>query len=387
MRRAPSLSAPRRGSSVGGSSGVVRDWRTAQRYPTLDLLRVVAVSMTLLLHAPSVSEQLPVISSVQLGLNLGVDLFMLISGWLLGGQLIRDCRTGVLSAGRFYLRRWLRTLPAFYAVLIVLCAVGALSNADGAAIASHFLFLQEYLEVQQYGVSWSLCVEEHFYLLLPLLVPFILRHGSARRLLLGAVGISALEVLVRTLVYEPGERLPYLSHLRSEGLFLGLALAYVAQCRPLEWAWLGRSCHFLFVVGVPATGLAMLLSRTAPSILFFTWLPTLGTWALALTFIAAVHESSWLSRLSLPGARYLGELTYSIYLVHTLVPPLLRHDSVMQLGESSAAAFAVTLLLSVLLHHGVERPFLRLRARLLAARSSAPIHVAPLVRARPGRLE
>lgn len=370
----------------------MRDWRKPQRYPTLDLLRVVAVSMTLLLHAPSVAEQLPVIASVHLGLNLGVDLFMLISGWLLGGQLIRDYRTGELSAGRFYLRRWLRTLPAFYAVLLVLCFAGALSDAESGAIASHFLFLQEYLELQQYGVSWSLCVEEHFYLLLPLLVPLLVRFGSARRMLLAAVAVSVLEVMVRTLVYQPGQHLPYLSHLRSEGLFLGLGLAYVAQCRPLTWVWLGRHCRWLCAVGVPSTALAMLLSRTAPSILFFTWLPTIGTWALALAFVASVHESSWLSRLSLPGARYLGELSYSIYLVHTLVPPLLQHAWLASLGDSSVAALALTLALSALLHHGVERPFLRLRARLLAARSNAPFHdaaldAAPLLRARSGRLD
>ena len=368
-------------------ANAARERDGSTRHPALDLLRIAAAGMTLLLHAPSVSAELPVISSVQLGLNLGVDLFMLISGWLLGGQLIRECRSGQLSAGRFYLKRWLRTLPPFYAVLLVLCLTGELSSAGDADIASHFLFLQEYMEVQQYGVSWSLCVEEHFYLLLPLLVPFMLRHGSARRLLLAAVGVSVLELCLRTLVYEPGLNLPYLTHLRSEGLFLGLALAYVAECRPLAWAWLGRWCHALFLVGVPATALAMMLSLTAPSLLFFTWLPTLGTWALALAFVASVHERSRLSRLSLPGARYLGELTYSIYLVHTLVPPLLRHDALSLLGGSNAMALGVTLALSVLLHHGVERPFLRLRARLLAARPAARLEIAPLARVRSGRLD
>ncbi|HTV23631.1 MAG TPA: acyltransferase [Polyangiaceae bacterium] len=387
MTRAGAFVPSRGDAGARGRVAAAREGRSARRYPTLDLLRIGAAGMTVLLHAPSVSAELPLISSVQLGLNLGVDLFMLISGWLLGGQLIRASRDGELSAGRFYLKRWLRTLPPFYAVLLVLCFSGALSNAGGAEIASHFLFLQEYLAVQQYGVSWSLCVEEHFYLLLPLLVPFILRYGSARRLLLALVGVSLLELSVRTLVYEPGQHLPYLTHLRSEGLFLGLGLAYVAECRPLAWAWLGRWCHVFFILGVPATVLAMALSRTAPSLLFFTWLPTLGTWALALAFVASVHERSRLSRLELPGARYLGELTYSIYLVHTLVPPLLRHDALAPLGGSNAAALAVTLALSVLLHHGVERPFLTLRTRLLTARPTARLQIAPLARARSGRLD
>ncbi len=71
---------------------------------------------------------------MQLGLNLGVDLFMLDQRLAPGGQLIREHRTGRFSAARFYLKRWLRTLPAFYAVLLVLC-FGALSDVRGAAVA------------------------------------------------------------------------------------------------------------------------------------------------------------------------------------------------------------------------------------------------------------
>lgn len=401
MTRELGSSAPTRGSAERaaraeaaarhGSEGAgARDSGAAARYPTLDLLRIVAVSMTVLLHAPSVSAELPLIASVQLGLNLGVDLFMLISGWLLGGQLLRASRAGQLSVGRFYLKRWLRTLPPFYAVLTVLASAGALSSAEGSVIAAHVLFVQEYLDVQRFNVSWSLCVEEHFYLLLPLLIPLVLRHGSGRRMLLAAAGISALQLVMRVLVHEPGAQLPYLSHLRSEGLFLGLGLAWLAECDPRGWTSLGRACHVLFVAGVVATGLAMQLSRSAPSLAFYAGLPTLGTWALAAAFVATVHERSPLSRLSLPGARYLGELTYSIYLVHTLVPLLFEHESLRAVAHSNAAALAVMLALAVLLHHGVERPFLRLRARLLVARvtdDAAPLEVAALARVRPGRLE
>src|SRR5262245_20657520 len=84
-------------------------------YPTLDLLRVIAVSMTLMIHAPSLTMRIPLVKHLTYGLWLGVDLFMLISGWLLGGQVLREARSGDFDVRRFYLKRWLRTLPPYYA--------------------------------------------------------------------------------------------------------------------------------------------------------------------------------------------------------------------------------------------------------------------------------
>src|SRR6187402_739134 len=82
-----------------------------RRYPSLDLLRVVAIAMTILVHAPRLTARIPGGTAVHDGLWLGVDLFMLISGWLLGGQLLREASRGAVDPWRFYVKRWMRTLP------------------------------------------------------------------------------------------------------------------------------------------------------------------------------------------------------------------------------------------------------------------------------------
>lgn len=105
----------------------------------------------------------------------------------------------------------------------------------------------------------------------------------------------------------------------------------------------------------------------------WVWCPTLGTWTLALLFVACVHEDSAWSRRSFRGLQYMGELTFAIYLVHDAIPPSWIGEKI-RTGRVLAVArrLGLVLICSMLLHHAVERPFLRLRARLLA-------------RGRPGR--
>jgi peptidoglycan/LPS O-acetylase OafA/YrhL len=100
--------------------------------------------------------------------------------------------------------------------------------------------------------------------------------------------------------------------------------------------------------------------------------PGLATWALVPAFAACVHGQLSLSRVSFPGLRYLGELTYAIYLIHSVLP----HDWLVH-GTGLAGSlqrFGLALALSVLLHHLIERPALALRNRILSSfRPAAPV--------------
>jgi peptidoglycan/LPS O-acetylase OafA/YrhL len=339
-----------------------------RQYPALDLLRLVAIGMTMLVHTPSLSGRLPLLRNIQGGLFLGVDLFMLISGWLLGGQLLRERQTGAWDVRRFYFKRWMRTLPPYYAILVLIWALGRMGVLPRFEYAAtHFTFLQEYLGTQRFGISWSLCVEEHFYLLLPLLVPLLLRRGTPLRLAFGLLAISLFQVGTRLAVFHPGMDVPTITHLRSEGLFIGLGMAYLAHCAPDLWAKLTRHGTRGFLLGGLLTLLVMQSAHWGPGWWLYAFVPTLGTWSLALAFPAFITPSSPLSRLQFRGLPYLGELTYSIYLTHTLVTPLLANSHAVTGLWGLAARFMLMLAMSVSLHHLVERPAMEIRRLWLSS--------------------
>lgn len=342
-----------------------------RRYPTLDLLRVVAVVMTMLVHTPSLTARIAGLHAIRGGLWLGVDLFMLISGWLLGGQLLREHAKGRLAVGRFYFKRWMRTLPPYYAMLLLLYAGhGAFftESSGPGVLLKHVAFVQTYLPPNDYGVSWSLCVEEHFYLVLPLLVIALGTRARLPKLLAIVVFSEAIAIASRFLTLVPGAGAPDTTHMRDHGLFVGLLFAFLALERPDWWKRLGRHATALGVFGVAATlaVMASLPREMTPSTTSL-WLrvlaPTVGTWTLACVFVACVHEDCAWSRVSFPGLQYLGELTYSLYLVHSVIPKTWMGGSVGVVGV--VRRLGLSILGSVLLHHVVERPFLRARARIL----------------------
>ena len=338
-----------------------------RQYPALDLLRLVAIGMTLLVHAPNLSGRIPLLRNIQGGLFLGVDLFMLISGWLLGGQLIREHQAGNYDVRRFYLKRWMRTLPPYYATLILIWVLGRVNLLPRFEHAwTHFTFLQEYLGTQRFGVSWSLCVEEHFYLILPAIVPLLLRRGSAFRLAFLLLAISLFQVGIRLTVFHPGMDVPTITHLRSEGLFIGLGMAYLAHTAPECWAGLTKKCTWGFLLGGSLTLAVMLSATRSPGLWLYAFVPTLGTWTLALAFPAFISPFSKLSRIEFKGLPYLGELTYSVYLTHTLVTPLLANTLALGGALGLITRFLAMVVVSVSLHHLIERPAMFLRKKWLS---------------------
>jgi len=329
--------------------------------------------MVVLYHTPGLQFRIPFVHFVQPSLWLGVDLFMLISGWLLGGQLLREAAANRWDPARFYMKRWMRTLPAYYAMLAILYHT---RNAEFGGplpwqtVLKHCLFLQTYLLPNLYPVSWSLCVEEHFYLLLPLIVWILIRRPRFDLLVGIVIAVEVVAVCGRAAGYSPNNSnwTPQATHLRTHGLFLGLLLAWISIHRPLLWSRLGAVAARLGGVGLVATVLVMASVPDRPSFWTYVVVPTLGTWTLALLFLACVHEGSSWSRAGTGwrGLRYFGELTYAIYLTHHTIPRdwVGGHASEAGIG-GLLLRLALMLAASLLLHHLVERPALRLREVLL----------------------
>ena len=168
------------------------------RIPSLDGLRAISILFVLFSHAVGTHHFLAegqVGPLLGLG-ELGVRVFFVISGYLITTLLLEEtARYGRIDLGRFYLRRTMRIFPAFYAfvlALIVLEAVGLIALNPGDKLHA-LTYTSNYDPDRSWyvGHTWSLAVEEHFYLLFPLLALVLLRRTQPQRAAAVLLGLCA----------------------------------------------------------------------------------------------------------------------------------------------------------------------------------------------------
>jgi peptidoglycan/LPS O-acetylase OafA/YrhL len=339
---------------------------TASYRPDIDGLRAVAILSVVLYHAG-----LPWFS----GGFTGVDIFFVISGYLIGGHIFAELAFGDFSFLRFYQRRAKRILPAFYVVLafstmvaFVLLSPVEVTSFAKMAIASilsasniHLLrstnYFQSANELNPLLMTWSLGVEEQFYAVIPLLLVLLSRFR--RGLLLPSVAaLSALSFALAWL--ELGSHpnpvfyaLPY----RAWEIGAGVTLAAV------ESAWkMRRAMSVDWRLALSPLGLVLMLG---PVFLLTSKTPFPGPGAVPSVLGTAVliaSPGSWINRkiLSIPGLVYLGRISYSWYLWHWPLLAFLRIVSGSYLPpEVIAVSIALSLGAAMLSYHFVEQPFRR----------------------------
>jgi peptidoglycan/LPS O-acetylase OafA/YrhL len=352
---------------------------------------------------------------------LGVDVFFVLSGFLITGQLLAEWdRTGGVSLARFYLRRAYRLLPAFWALALVgLTAVVLLGIGTAGertefldSLAASTLYLNNYFQVVRQstgagwlGHTWSLSLEEQFYLLWPLVLMALCRRPwLARRLpavlLSGVAGVALWRNLLVT-SGAPGTRTYFALDTRADALLVGCALAaWLRAARQgaagedgaagrtgatgetgavgetgaaLCWRRrLDRVRGVLAVAGPVALGLLAVAMMTAPS----GWgegsaLLSRGGYTvvalLAGAVILAVEQgaaTSWLFRaLAARPLEWLGRISYGIYLWHFPVVAHWGHDLTGALGRWPAIVVVglISVALAAASYYLLERPIQRRR--------------------------
>jgi peptidoglycan/LPS O-acetylase OafA/YrhL len=382
---------------------------SSSRFHGLDTLRAVAIVLVVLYHL-SIRGLLPAALDPVAAVGwIGVDLFFVLSGFLIGSQLMKPYLAGSTPSLReFYVRRAYRILPAYLVVLALYYVAPVWREAKGPSAAWQYLsftwnlFLRGYPEQRAFSHVWSLCVEEHFYLLLPVLLLLLMRRPRVWKALAVLAGIVVGGVVLRgvlldrvVLAASGDDRgilfmkyIYYPTYTRLDGLVAGVGLALLRSFRPAWWQKLTRYGTLYCVVGVALVVAALWLcgfgfpaAELPASVLFAFPLLALG---FVLLVGAAVCERSILT-VRVPGAASVAALAYSLYLthksvahaMHRLLPALTAHAD-----WKAAGLYAVGCLsFAALLYFGVERPFLRLRDSRRERRS--PLDVDREVRLDP----
>lgn len=325
--------------------------------PALDGLRSVAVMLVFMFHS---SNMFP-------GGWIGVDLFFVLSGYLITSILVREHETtGIISLSRFYLRRACRLLPA---LIVVVCVAVAMAfwfhsqRRDTIIDAiSALLYLCDYRYAfapvvgTSIGHTWSLSVEEQFYFVWPLLLIGLLMW-SRRVALFTTLALIAVVALWRGFLFaanaDPFSRIYFAFDTRADELLVGCALAlWQPQASPsrfLKHLW--PLVVLLFVAVV---------LKVSPSgrLLPFTALVgyPLFSFAAAYLIVTATSDNVLTRLLSIPLIVAFGRISYGFYLWHYLIIHIEDHLNIRRIWIS----FTLTLAAAVASHWLIERPFLKL---------------------------
>jgi peptidoglycan/LPS O-acetylase OafA/YrhL len=365
---------------------------TPARLPGLDLLRAAAICWVLIYHASLFDLVSAEPWVVKFGW-MGVDLFFALSGFLIAGQLLRPwVRGSEPDYRRFFARRLLRTLPAYLAVLAIYFLIPGARDRPDLLPLWRFLTFTQNLGLapnppKAFSHAWSLCVEEQFYLALPLAVMLIARRATARRVATALIAVLVLGMTLRgwswlhDVAQQPfdpssaprGGRymtfIYYPTWTRLDGLLAGIGAATVQTFRPSWWARLTARCNLLLlfgVAGVLATSLVFggQISGLLASVFGF---PLVAV-SMGLLVIGASSPASVASRLAVPGVGALAAGAYSLYLSHKVIYHQVALASADWPPELKPLALVVALggalIAGAVLYFAVERPFLRLRDRL-----------------------
>lgn len=345
--------------------------RPAGRSTRLDVLRAIAALLVVCMHVKFV----PILSAIGW---IGVDLFFVLSGFLISRLLFTEAaRAGAIQVGRFYLRRAFKIYPPFWLLLAVTPFILP-QHATARQWASELLFLQSYVE-GIWGLTWSLAVEEHFYLLLPLLLVVVpptnyrwVIPATGALLLFGCTTLRYLGV--RHLGTGPWDPTPVLrTHVRLDQLFVGVVIGYWYTCdRNVTKAHLKRLHPILLTV--MAAGLVIVLF--APKqIVLSVGLAVLSVGFGGVVLTAACEEPCATGQIERAMAE-VGRSSYALYLWH--IPMFVIFSRLSGLApNSSALAFtgyvALLILWAIALTRHFEDPILAFRDRRFpsTARSAA----------------
>src|SRR5437868_5829192 len=353
-----------------------------ERHPGRDLPPVPPTTRGASYHAALSRFKLP--APVDRFGGIGVDLFFVLSGYLIGGQLLAPLARGrPIDLRRFFARRAFRIIPAYFVILAVYAFLPSWREYPEMSPLWKFVFSVQNIDLHggtAFSHARSLAVEDQFYLLLPLILILVSRWPRARFIIpcvivLGGIVLRAFlawQNLAETGVSYRGFQtwIYYPTWTRLDPLVFGVVLAAIEKFRPQWWRRLMNLAPWLLLPGLALIVYALYLGEgdylTAAAAIWQFPLIALG---MAALLVCAVSPRLVLRRVKIPGAAFIASIAYSAYLVQKLVIYFvaqfcLTHNIVL---TSAAALVGVELCVyavATILFLAVERPFLQLRHRV-----------------------
>jgi peptidoglycan/LPS O-acetylase OafA/YrhL len=339
-------------------------------------LRAIAIALVLFTHTSAILDA-STASSFFPGGFLGVDLFFVLSGFLITSLLLERRRREPRPLRTFYARRALRLLPAVVVLLAANLLYALINGGVGDALRSIVVvlaYVTNWAELAGIHISayvthlWSLAIEEQFYLVWPFVLFWAVRRWpSQRRLVLFALGIAALAAAWRAAMYQSGDpwlRIYIRTDTRADALAIGAALA-LAPWERIQAAVGARTRELAGVLALAALIVTAATVLPSAAVLYdggFTVIAIAAAVAIACVLEPDTHLARLLStRPFVIG----GRLSYSLYLWHFGIFLIVaQRTSSWAAAPRVMLAWTLVLLLSTASYLIIERPALGLKDRL-----------------------
>ena len=368
------------------------------RIRELDGLRGMAIGMVVVFHyfqITLVARPGSTLAYLQAAARLswtGVDLFFVLSGFLIGGILL-DSRASTNYYSVFYKRRFFRIIPIYLVTLLLGAALVSLRlgptsgpfqwlTMEGAPWYAYLTFTQNFwmahagsIGSNGLAMTWSLAVEEQFYLMVPLYIRALSRRWLARFLVIGICGAPLLRTLLLRFASDTSIGTYTMMLCRADALLLGVLAAVLLRNERWKERIRGAGSVFSFLIPILLLGMGVLtlqawkLTSSIMKTAGYTWVALF--YVTILLFVLTRPDSRLTKVLRTKWLCWLGTLAYGIYLFHTGVLYLLfgliwgRGATVNSIPTFlvTLAAMALTLLLAALSWRYFEQPLIRMGRR------------------------
>ena len=364
----------------------------SDRLHGLDHLRALAIVLVMIHH-----YRLEMPTWLEPVRNIGwtgVDLFFVLSGYLMGYQLLKEIKeTNNISFKRFYLKRFFRIIPAYIVVLILYYSLQDYKEGSGMPPLWKFItFTQNFgldvLHGKSFSHAWSLCIEEQFYLLLPITILIIFLLKIQKYAIYLIVGLMLIGFMLRLynwyqhvqpfidsgddLKVQLGflEKIYYPSYNRMDGLLFGVSIAAILNFKPKIMNYLSPYGNFVLLVGIGILTLAYITCNHFLSFSTAIYGYTLVSFAYGLIVLSALCPSCILYKVKSKTTFIIATLSYVIYLSHKQLFHLIKLG-IVNIGIDPQSTWLLVICLIIaglgglVLHLAIEKPFLRIRNKVL----------------------
>jgi len=386
--RTPNLPLDQTPSTNAGSfvTAIQRYLDSGNRNVELDFVRGVAILLVIGFHALAPQTHFPIFQGIEATFKAagwsGVDLFFVLSGFLVGGVLLSEYKkTGALDVKRFIIRRGLKIWPAYY--FYILFQVIARRHPIRTFLLVNLLHIQNY-KWSSLEHTWTLSIEEHFYLLLSLSIGWmILRKWPVRKMMVAFAVTLCVVLAIRCTTWYWGlhDMAEHSTHTRIDSLLLGVILTAMLQFYPPYFDWIASRKVLLLSIWVSAMAF-IAFAHDKPAILYtigYTWI-YLGYGAFVLLLYR--HSGAIRDFVAYRVIAKIGVYSYGIYLWHLSVRDvcfgIANHFS---LGARWPVAiilqYGTAIVLGAILTHLIEWPALRIRDRMFPAKDRLHTLIVP----------